>query len=338
MRAVLGPGKGASTAQVEQALHAIRAAWKELQSLLIQTYFMPYALVHLALLSRLATMLTAHHAHLRSTLRLAPVAPVQAQPALLALCASTTSDTALDRIFRGAAAASAQLWQPTSQRKTTVQDSAAGAPLASQPVESSLPAASRDSEDLGEPVPGDEDFGEPVPVETLEHAAAGAEIAAEAGVEAQLMWTVDARPGIVGADDSMEVGLPGLAAPAPAPASAVAAAHAAWMLPGAGAYTLLAESSEAGEAGEAGEAMLPPPRAAAGSSRESSRAISAARSRSPATRFGSAAAALALPPPLPPSTAAAGVRLAAWQSASHSRCGAPLISASSRRNGARALR
>ena len=41
VRAVLG--KGAHLAQVEQALHAIRAAWKDLQSLLIQTYFMPYA-------------------------------------------------------------------------------------------------------------------------------------------------------------------------------------------------------------------------------------------------------------------------------------------------------
>ena len=96
VRAVLG--KGAHLAQVEQALHAIRAAWKDLQSLLIQTYFMPYAIVHLALLSRLATLLSAHHAHLRSTLRIAP-APAQTQPALLALCASTSSDTALDRIF-----------------------------------------------------------------------------------------------------------------------------------------------------------------------------------------------------------------------------------------------
>ena len=202
VRTVLGPGEGASLAQVEQVLHAIRAAWKDLQSLLIQTYFMPYALVHLALLSRLATLLTAHHAHLRSTLRLAPVAPVQTQPALLALCASTSSDTALDRIFGGAAAASAPHGLPTPQRKTALQDSTAGAPPASQPVESSLPVTSRDSEDLGEPVPGeeDEDFGEPMPVETLESAEAGAE------VEAELMWTVDARPGAVGVDGGVEAG------------------------------------------------------------------------------------------------------------------------------------
>ena len=180
VRVVLGPGKGASMAQVEQALHAIRAAWKDLQSLLIQTYFMPYALVHLALLSRLAALLTAHHAHLRSTLRLAPVAPVQTQPALLALCASTSSETALDRIFGGAAGASAPHGLPTPQRKTALQGSTAAAPLASQPAESSLPVASR-SEDLGEPVPGeeDEDFGEPMPVEAVEPAEAEAEVEAE---------------------------------------------------------------------------------------------------------------------------------------------------------------
>ena len=188
VRAVLGPGKGASLAQVEQALHAIRAAWKDLQSLLIQTYFMPYALVHLALLSRLAALLTAHHAHLRSTLRLAPVAPVQTQPALLALCASTSSDTALDRIFGGAAAASAPHGLPPPQRKSAVQ-----APLALQP------AASRDSEDLGEAVPGeeeeDEDFGEPMPVDTLEPAEVEAEVEveAEAEAEAEAKAAVEAR-------------------------------------------------------------------------------------------------------------------------------------------------
>ena len=99
VRAVLG--KGAHLAQVEQALHAIRAAWKDLQSLLIQTYFMPYAIVHLALLSRLATLLSAHHAHLRSTLRLAPA---QTQPALLALCASTSSETPSARSPRNTSA------------------------------------------------------------------------------------------------------------------------------------------------------------------------------------------------------------------------------------------
>ena len=191
VRAVLG--KGAHLAQVEQALHAIRAAWKDLQSLLIQTYFMPYAIVHLALLSRLATLLSAHHAHLRSTLRLAPA---QTQPALLALCASTSSDTALDRIFGGVAAASAPHGLPTPQRKSASQHGTAGASMASQPLESSLPVAPRDSEDLGEPVPGegDEDCGQPMPGEALEPAEVGAEVGAE------LMWSVDARPGIVGVD------------------------------------------------------------------------------------------------------------------------------------------
>ena len=199
VRAVLG--KGAHLAQVEQALHAIRAAWKDLQSLLIQTYFMPYAIVHLALLSRLATLLSAHHAHLRSTLRLAPA---QTQPALLALCASTSSDTALDRIFGGVAAASAPHGLPTPQRKSASQHGTARASMASQPLESSLPVASRDSEDLGEPVPGegDEDCGQPMPAEALEPAEVGAEVGAE------LMWSVDARPAIVGVDGVVAAGRP----------------------------------------------------------------------------------------------------------------------------------
>ena len=246
VRAVLG--KGAHLAQVEQALHAIRAAWKDLQSLLIQTYFMPYAIVHLALLSRLATLLSAHHAHLRSTLRLAPA---QTQPALLALCASTSSETALDRIFGGVAAASAPHGLPTPQRKSASQDGTAGASLASQPVESSLPVASRDSEDLGEPVPGegDEDCGQPMPAEALEPAEAGAEVGAE------LMWSVDARPGIVGVDGVVAAGRPVVAAPAPAPASAAAAAPAAFVLPAACAR--LADGSAAGEAGAVSEADGP---------------------------------------------------------------------------------
>ena len=81
--------------------------------------------------------------------------------------------------------------------------------MASQPLESSLPVASRDSEDLGEPVPGegDEDCGQPMPAEALEPAEVGAEVGAE------LMWSVDARPGIVGVDAEQLQGVGGLPSP-----------------------------------------------------------------------------------------------------------------------------
>jgi len=53
------PDRAAALAAVDRALHCIPPAWRLLQHLLAQTYFMPYALVHVAILSRLASLLAA---------------------------------------------------------------------------------------------------------------------------------------------------------------------------------------------------------------------------------------------------------------------------------------
>ena len=97
-----------AVANTELALQAIPAAWKEMHLLLTQSFFMPYALTHLALLARIATLLAMHHSHLRSTLpRGAPAAAPAAlpPPRLLALSTSTSADAALARIFGGVDAA-----------------------------------------------------------------------------------------------------------------------------------------------------------------------------------------------------------------------------------------
>ena len=97
-----------AVANTELALQAIPAAWKEMHLLLTQSFFMPYALTHLALLARIATLLAMHHSYLRSTLpRGAPAAAPAAlpPPRLLALSTSTSADAALARIFGGVDAA-----------------------------------------------------------------------------------------------------------------------------------------------------------------------------------------------------------------------------------------
>ena len=97
-----------AVAKTELALQAIPAAWKEMHLLLTQSFFMPYALTHLALLARIATLLAMHHSYLRSTLpRGAPAAAPAAlpPPRLLALSTSTSADAALARIFGGVDAA-----------------------------------------------------------------------------------------------------------------------------------------------------------------------------------------------------------------------------------------
>ena len=54
-------GPLAACKAVERALEAIPSAWAKLQHLLAQTYFMPFALACIALLSRVATLLASIH-------------------------------------------------------------------------------------------------------------------------------------------------------------------------------------------------------------------------------------------------------------------------------------
>jgi hypothetical protein len=63
--AIVSPGGGLhGLAAIEDALNAVPAAWTPLRQLLVQTYFMPFALTCLALLSRSATVLAKLHAKL----------------------------------------------------------------------------------------------------------------------------------------------------------------------------------------------------------------------------------------------------------------------------------
>ena len=82
---------------IERALHAIAPAWLELRRLLAQSYFMPYALAHLAVLSRVATLLAEQHPSGRGA------------AALLALRADAQRDAALARVFGAPDAAAAAL-------------------------------------------------------------------------------------------------------------------------------------------------------------------------------------------------------------------------------------
>ena len=60
VEAATAPADDAADA-IERALHAIAPAWLELRRLLAQSYFMPYALAHLAVLSRVASLLAEQH-------------------------------------------------------------------------------------------------------------------------------------------------------------------------------------------------------------------------------------------------------------------------------------
>jgi len=160
LHAVLPGLKGGSkirsnaVANTELALHAIPAAWKEMHLLLTQSFFMPYALTHLALLARVAALLAAHHTHLRSTLpRGAPAAAPAAlpPPRLLALSTSTSADAALGRIFGGADAA-------------PVAASASGS--AAPSVSTQQQQQQQQQEDLGDAA-GGEDLGEAMTVDEL---------------------------------------------------------------------------------------------------------------------------------------------------------------------------
>ena len=119
-------------AAIERALDAIPPPWLKLRHLLAQTYFMPFALAGLALLSRTATLLADMHSSLGSTGR-------KTSCLLLALSHTYNEEpaTMLDKIFANGPGAA-------STFDTT-----------STPAANAKAAADDESDDLGEPM--DED-------------------------------------------------------------------------------------------------------------------------------------------------------------------------------------
>ena len=100
--AVVAGGFGTALTCIERALRLVAAAWSQLRHLLAQSFFMPLALVLLALLARIARLLASMHAALRSSQRAGGAnAAVVARdlPALLAPDRPSDSDDALARLF-----------------------------------------------------------------------------------------------------------------------------------------------------------------------------------------------------------------------------------------------
>ncbi|KAL1523951.1 hypothetical protein AB1Y20_018867 [Prymnesium parvum] len=89
----------------ELALERIAPAWLALRELLAQTYFMPFALCLLALLSKAATLVAQLHAGLCASYH--GVAG-RGRPALLALYHAPDATTALSRVFGAEAAGGAK--------------------------------------------------------------------------------------------------------------------------------------------------------------------------------------------------------------------------------------
>ena len=196
-----------AVAKTELALQAIPAAWKEMHLLLTQSFFMPYALTHLALLARIATLLAMHHSYLRSTLpRGAPAAAPAAlpPPRLLALSTSTSADAALARIFGGVDAAPVAV--PTS----------GSAPAPPVSMLRQPPQPQRRQPHAGEAA-GSEDLGEAMAVDELPVGeAAGSEDLGEARAVDELPAELEAA-GLL-----PEARAPGTSGPSAAAAVAVA--------------------------------------------------------------------------------------------------------------------
>lgn len=96
-------------AAAERTLEQIPSAWLKLRELIAQTYFMPFALCHLALLSRSASILAKMHLVLQATLGISNRQDHEL-PLLLGLHMTLDSgDTLLDRVFGSTAHSMAQL-------------------------------------------------------------------------------------------------------------------------------------------------------------------------------------------------------------------------------------
>ena len=89
----LADGPAAACVAIERALNAIPGPWLKLRHLLAQTYFMPFALAGLAVLSRSATLLASLHSSLGGARKAtAPLLLALAQPL-------EKTDAVLDKIF-----------------------------------------------------------------------------------------------------------------------------------------------------------------------------------------------------------------------------------------------
>eukprot|EP00966_Prymnesium_polylepis_P264449 6109624-Prymnesium_polylepis.1 len=124
----------AAVASAERALERIAPAWLKIRDLLAQTYFMPFALCHLALLSRAATLIAQLHAALLAAHSGVARGP---PPILLKLHQPAgTSDSALSRAFGS---------EPTA---VAMADPGLGCSAASSTL--APMSAELDDEDLGE--------------------------------------------------------------------------------------------------------------------------------------------------------------------------------------------
>eukprot|EP00965_Chrysotila_dentata_P203835 6181978-Pleurochrysis_carterae.AAC.1 len=174
---------------IEKALRVIQTVWLELHQLVAQTFFMPFALTALSLLSRIATLLAEHHQKLRiashrTSSKVGQLASNQATslvvpPVLLQLARDQAGSicSSLERIFgsskpvsSNAQARSGQCSESASERTSCAVGNMSSAPHVQpngvgtkQPAFSSVmdvdAAMDVDAEDLGEAV---DDLGEAV--------------------------------------------------------------------------------------------------------------------------------------------------------------------------------
>ena len=126
--------------QLERALHAVAKAYNEYRHLLAQTFFMAYAMVHLAILARAADLLANEHARLTSIQPLGEATSGRPPPILLALAPSSAHETM------------ARLLGSTLHGGTSLEFSAKDGAVANV---AGAAAVAEDSDDVGEVVPED---------------------------------------------------------------------------------------------------------------------------------------------------------------------------------------
>ncbi len=132
----------AALPQLERALHAVARAYNEYRHLLAQTFFMAYAMVHLAILARAADLLANEHARLASTQPLGEATSGRPPPILLALAPSSALKT-MAHLLGSALHGGRSLELPAKDGAAAAANVAGAAALA------------EDSDDVGEVVPED---------------------------------------------------------------------------------------------------------------------------------------------------------------------------------------
>ena len=149
----LAGGDDQSTLEaLEAALRSVDPAWLAFRHLLAQTYFMPLALVCVALLSRCATLLAEAHASVsRRCAGSERRRPQRNPPRLLALAPpppGATADAALERLFGGTPAATPPAHATSSTEAGAPHAAAAGASPRSA---GEVAGCGLEDEDVGEP-------------------------------------------------------------------------------------------------------------------------------------------------------------------------------------------